>query len=260
MKRFLKTIVLCAWASSALAAAPNYSATATARIYRGEPSVLTNEDIHTGQAPVSASVSLTDGWTAATANTTAGFNDLHVRSSSIATDLNSTKLTAISVADWNDRLFFKRNGQDITTGKIAVTVYVKGVIDFQPPISFSWLQFNVSLAGSGGGIGLVANGNYDQLFALSPQSKSWNASDGLALDFQLVGTAVNNAPALSALTDFSAGSRITNIALLGSNGQPDPTVNISSSSGVIYNVPEPHAWLLAICSASAAVVPRRRKH
>jgi len=258
MKTILLTALFCSCVSFALAATPNYSMTATTRIFRGEPSVLVNEDTHTDQAPVIASVSRTDGATTATADATAGFNDLHVRSTDFGA-VNSTKLAATSLAVWNDRLFFKRNGQDIATGSIAVTVSVKGVIDVQPPAVSQWFGFTVTLGGAGSGIGLGFNGSYDQLFPLSPQSRSWSASDGLALRFSMSALASNDAPTLSVLTDFSAGARITNIAFIGVGGQPDPTVNISSSSGLIYGIPEPHTLLLAIWSANVVAIVRRRK-
>jgi hypothetical protein len=259
MKKILAAVICCVSVSTARAAAPNYSDTATTRIFRGQPSQLVQQDTHTDSASVSASVVHTEGGASATGDATAGFNELHVRSSSVATNSSSTALTAISVAQWNDRLFFRRNGQDITSGDIAVVVHAQGVVDFQPPSPNEWLTFGVTFGNGGGGIGLGFNGSYDQFYDITSLGHSWSASDGLALQFNMVGSASNTGTILSGLVDFSAGARITNISLLGPNGLPDPTVSITASSGVVYGVPESQIWLLALCGLGIfALVSRMR--
>jgi len=136
---------------------------------------------------------------------------------------------------------------------------VKGLIDFQPPFPSQWLTFGVFFGNSGSGIGLGFNGPYDQSYSTNSLNHTWNAAEGLALKFQLIGYAFNSPTVLSSLTDFSGGAQITNIALLGPNGQPDPTVTITSSSGVVYNVPEPHTFLLVAGLLSAAALFQRMR-
>jgi hypothetical protein len=261
VKHILALAIVCSLAltaRTALGVTPGqFSLESTARIVRSDPNTDLDQDAQSGQSPVSASADASEGGTMATADSSAAFNDLHVRAYSAATNFTSTRLLAIATAEWNDRLYFERNGQPVSSGSIVITFHTKGVIDFQPPHATQYLSISLSLNGSGGGIALGQNGAYDQHFDRIFGQRTWSAVDGLAMRFSMSANAGNASNILTALTDFSAGSRITNISLLGPNGQPDPTVKITSSSGVIYAVPEPHTVALAVCLASMAALFRR---
>jgi hypothetical protein len=247
MNKLTIVLFLCICISVSRAEA-QYSNTATTRIYRGDPRVLIDEDSHTGTAPVSATSSHFEGVTAATNDATAGFNDLHVRSS-IVSDSNAPEFLVTSLAEWKDQLFFRKNGQFISADNVRVTVHLQGNIDIQPPTLIQWGGFNVTLGNRGVGREFGFNGPYDDFYT-STQSASWNATEGLALTFRLSAHPLTDANITSSLVDFSTGARITNIEVIGPNGQPDPTVVITSSSGTSY-VPEPAALALLICGIGA---------
>src|SRR3954454_12236366 len=126
MKSFISALVCCIWVSAACAVTPSFSDTATTRITRGNSNTLVTQDSHTDTNPVSATVNDLEGGTTAKSDASAGFNDLHVRSSTFGTNSSSTQLTSIANAQWNDHLFFQRAGQVVTSGKFAVTVHAKG--------------------------------------------------------------------------------------------------------------------------------------
>jgi hypothetical protein len=258
MRYILSALIYTLWASAACAVAPSYSDTATTRIARSSNNALISQDSHTDTVPVSATVSDTEGGTTAKSDASAGFNDLHVRASTVGTNSSSTQLTTTAIAQWNDHLFFRRGGQNITSGNIAMTVHAKGSIDIEPPMISPWFSFNVGLGGGATGIGAGINGAYDQLYNLPAQSVTWNATDGLPMTFALAALVGNTTTTLSAVVDFSAGAQITSIALLDSHGLPDPTVTITSASGIVYGVPEPEVFPLLLCALGLVQLRRVR--
>jgi hypothetical protein len=249
---------LCAQRSQA-----GYSARATAGLYYHDTSTPFDQDAHTAQAPVSVNLAASIGGTMATANNAAEFNRVHVKMASIGTSASNTPIQVSGGAEWSDSLFFKRNGADVLSGIVAVSGHVDGTIDAQglgsEPVlpSNVWIIFDVGVDRGGSGYAYAGSGTFDSFHTSQSLPTSWTAANGLPITVSIYGFVADSEWLSSVVADFSSTAQIVDVAYLGPDGKPDPSVKITSASGFVYGVPEPSGWLLAIAGIASIVWHRR---
>jgi hypothetical protein len=238
---------------------------ATAKVLNGDSNTQLDFDSRQAQTIVAANSHADFGGTSAAADAWTAANGLHARSSLVAAEPTSANLLAWANSEWDDTLFLKRNTTDVLSGRFIVSIHLGGTVDFEPPFPTQWLYVGTQLGPGSGLVSYGLNGKYDEFFQfaidnpLSPGSPfSWDALNGLSLKFSLtamVGNGRYDGYVLSGLTDFTAS--IANVAYIGANGQPDPSVTITSASGTIYEIPEPSGWLLAMAGVASIAAYRR---
>ena len=163
-------------------------------------------------------------------------------------------------ATWDDSLIFERNGLPITSGSVRVSADTDGMISLSGEGAGARATLNLSAGGSSKEVSFTDNGSYQDTLRLI-ETGEWDAADGLPIKLQLFLGGGNNwfAPSTSEV-DFSSTATITSVVYLTPDGQPDPSVTVTSASGVVYGVPEPTCGALAIvclCSAGGARFRRR---
>jgi hypothetical protein len=211
----------------------------------------------------SAHLVVTDGGTTAVADNAAEFNSVHLKMSGGGASPINPPIQVAGGAEWNDSLFFKRNGVDVLSGVVEVTAHVDGNIIAQglgdEPIlpSNVWISFSAYVGLGGGGYAYGGTGMFENVTTTQSLPTSWTAAVGIPIKVSIYGYVQNGEAPSSIVADFSSTAQIVDVAYLGPDGQPDSSVTVTSASGIVYGVPEPSGWLLAIAGIANIVWYRR---
>ncbi len=209
----------------------------------------------------SASVSVTHGGTVATASTKVTPNLLHgyVEVQATRLDINSL-VGGLTEALWCDVLGFDVLGDFVSGGSVLLEAELHGQILLFGEGAGARATLNLAAGPveneERAQITFTENGIFNTRISLT---YTGDLSQGLNVSLQLLLGAGNNSfmPSISQ-ADFASTARITRVVFLTPEGQPDPSVNITSASGTLYGVPEPSTGALAVvCLVCAGGVLRR---
>jgi hypothetical protein len=195
-----------------------------------------------------AEVSTTHGGVTVTAIAGAGPNQLtgYVHVAATHPEFNSF-VGGLTESNWTETLFFDVRGERVDSGSVLLEANFDG---------------HISLSGEGAGARatmILYGGEFREATAQVgvAQSGSVNSSVaviytgelslGLPVELQLLLSAGNNSfsPSISD-ANFQSTAKITKVAFLTPQGEPDPSVNVTSASGIVYGVPEPSGGALAV--------------
>ena len=202
---------------------------------------------------MAAEAELTIGGTTARALATSDFNKLGAFARVVASlpELNET-MGGAATATWQDSLFFEQHGVRITSGIVRVSADIDGTISLSGDGAGARATLNLSAGGLSKEISYTESGSYQDTLRLV-ETGDWDPLEGLPVKLQLfLGGGNNSFSPSTSEVDFSSTATITSVVYLTPDGQPDPSVTITSASGVVYGVPEP------TCGARWRRVPVQR--
>jgi hypothetical protein len=203
-------------------------------------------DERSGQTPVSAMADYSSSGTTVMARASAGFNFLGARASGVASlpQFNSL-LGGFGTATWRDTLFFHRVGGPVTSGSVRVTADIDGLITELGDGAAASATLHLIAGSSSGELSFGDSGTVNETLGVIVPESSFLG--GLPVQLQLrVGAGNQSLDPSTAESNFSSTARITSVAYLTPEGQPDTSVTITSASGVVYGIPEPTSGALAV--------------
>jgi hypothetical protein len=207
-----------------------------------------------------AEAELTIGGTTAHATATGDFNKLGASAEVTASlpELNET-MGGAAGATWQDSLIFERDGKPITSGTVRVSADIDGTISLSGEGAGARATLNLNAGGASKEVNFTDAGSYQDTVRLIATG-DWSELNYLPVQLQLfLGGGNRTFDPSTSTVDFSSTAKITSVVYLTPDGQPDPTVTITSASGVVYGVPEPTCGALAVmCLCTAAGRFRRR--
>lgn len=200
-------------------------------------------------AGTSAMVSAAHGGTVATASTRVTPNLLFGIVEVQATRLDFNSLVGgLTEALWCDVLGFDELGDSVNSGSVLLVAELHGQILLFGEGAGARATLNLAAGPAENEaraqVSVTENGIYNTNISLV---YTGDLSQGLNVSLQLLLGAGNNSfsPSISQ-ADFASTARITKVVYLTPEGQPDPSVNVTSASGTVYGVPEPSSGALAL--------------